>query len=262
LGKGFGVYGFANNIGVYGLGNGQTFNGNYAIIGVYGESTDDPNQPAAGTRIGTYGFAKGGILSVGVYGSTNNTGTDNYAGYFEGRFRVVGNLLKSAGTFEIDHPLDPANKYLYHSFVESPDMLNIYSGNVTTDATGRAVVTLPAWFDTLNTDVRYQLTPVGQFAQAYVAQEVQDNRFEIQSDKPFAKFSWQLTATRNDPYARAHRVQVEVDKPAHERGNYLHPELYGQPRELRIGNTLVGQEPVKRAKLVRGAVVNGSQPSR
>jgi len=29
--------------------------------------------------------------------------------------------------FKVDHPLDPENKYLSHSFVESPDMMNIYN---------------------------------------------------------------------------------------------------------------------------------------
>ena len=46
-------------------------------------------------------------------------------------------LSKSIGTFKIDHPLDPANKYLSHSFVELPDMMNIYNGNVMTDAERR-----------------------------------------------------------------------------------------------------------------------------
>ena len=57
---------------------------------------------------------------------------------------------------------------LYHSLVESPDMMNIYNGNITTDQNGEAVVTLPGWFETLNSDFRYQLTVVGQFAQAII----------------------------------------------------------------------------------------------
>jgi hypothetical protein len=37
---------------------------------------------------------------------------------------------QSAGTkdFKIDHPLDPANKYLVHASVESSEMMNIYTG--------------------------------------------------------------------------------------------------------------------------------------
>src|SRR5262249_38122795 len=50
------------------------------------------------------------------------------AGFFSGNVQVSGTLSKSAGTFKIDHPLDPANKYLNHSLVESPEMLNVYAG--------------------------------------------------------------------------------------------------------------------------------------
>ena len=92
--------------------------------------------------------------------------------YFDGDVDVLGTLSKSSGSFKIDHPLDPANKYLYHSFVESPDMKNIYDGNVTTDGSGTAIVTMPAWFEALNTDFRYQLTVIGQLAQAIVASEI------------------------------------------------------------------------------------------
>ena len=45
-----------------------------------------------------------------------------------GNATVVGTLSKGGGSFKIDHPLDPENKYLYHSFVESPDMKNVYDG--------------------------------------------------------------------------------------------------------------------------------------
>ena len=91
------------------------------------------------------------------------------AGEFIGDVSVSGTLTKGGGSFKIDHPLDPANKYLSHSFVESPDMMNIYNGNVTTDANGEATVALPAYFAALNRAFRYQLTVIGQFAQAIVA---------------------------------------------------------------------------------------------
>ncbi|OFV96997.1 MAG: hypothetical protein A3H94_06075 [Acidobacteria bacterium RIFCSPLOWO2_02_FULL_60_20] len=48
------------------------------------------------------------------------------------------------------------------------------------------------------------------------------------------KVSWQVTGIRQDPYAEAHRIKVEEDKPADERGYYLHPEDYGQPKEKGI----------------------------
>jgi hypothetical protein len=57
------------------------------------------------------------------------------AGNFSGNVSVSGSLSKGGGSFKIDHPLDPANKYLYHSFVESPDMKNIYDGVATLDET-------------------------------------------------------------------------------------------------------------------------------
>jgi hypothetical protein len=86
----------------------------------------------------------------------------------ESDLQVTGNLSKGGGSFKIDHPLDPANKYLYHSFVESPDMMNVYNGNIMTDRRGLAVVILPNYFEALNRDFRYQLTVIGQFAQALV----------------------------------------------------------------------------------------------
>jgi hypothetical protein len=158
---------------------------------------------------------------------------------------ILGNLTKSSGAFRIDHPLDPANKYLSHSFVESPDMLNIYNGTVTTNADGEAVVRLPDFFETLNRDFRYQLTVIGRFAQAIVSREVADNCFAIRTDKPRVKVSWQVTGVRRDAYAVANPVIVEEDKPEHERGFYLHPELFGEPDSRSVVHAdalIVGKE--------------------
>jgi hypothetical protein len=139
--------------------------------------------------------------------------------------QVTGNLSKPQGTFKIDHPLDPANKFLYHSFVESPDMMNIYNGNIVTDKHGVATVVLPDYFEALNQDFRYQLTVIGQFAQAIVVKEISKNHFTIKTSKPSVKVSWQVTGVRHDAYAEAHRIVVEEDK-GKERGTYLHPELF------------------------------------
>jgi len=165
-----------------------------------------------------------------VYGVTSSP--SGYAGYFKGDVRVTGNLSKSGGSFKIDHPLDPANKYLYHSFVESPDMKNIYDGVVTLGADGTAWVQLPDWFEALNRDFRYQLTPIGGWAPLYIAQEIADNRFQIAGGKPGMKVSWQVTGIRHDAWAEAHRIPVEEEKLPEERGTYLHPLEHGQPREL------------------------------
>ena len=102
------------------------------------------------------------------------------AGQFVGSVNISGTLTKGGGSFKIDHPLDPANKYLSHSFVESPDMMNVYNGNVTLDDSGEAWVALPDWFDALNRDFRYQLTAIGAPApNLYVATKVSGNRFRI-----------------------------------------------------------------------------------
>jgi hypothetical protein len=149
---------------------------------------------------------------------------------------VVSGNLSVGGTknFQIDDPLDPANRYLYHSAVESSEMMNIYTGNAITNQRGDATVVLPAWFQALNGDFRYQLTVLGQFAQAIVASEIQDRKFSIKTDKPNVKVSWQITGVRQDAYAKAHPLLVEEDKPAVERGYYIHPELFSQPQSKGI----------------------------
>ncbi len=153
-----------------------------------------------------------------------------------GNVHVSGTLSKTAGSFRIDHPLDPANRYLQHSFVESPDMMNIYNGNAELDAAGEAWVELPEWFEVLNQDFRYQLTPIGAPGpNLYVAEEISGNRFRIAGGEAGMRVSWQVTGVRHDAYAQANRIAVDVEKPAGERGKYLHPELLGLPRTSAIG---------------------------
>jgi hypothetical protein len=130
---------------------------------------------------------------------------------------------------KIDSPLNPANQYLNQAAMYSPEMLNIYSGNVITDQGGYATMTLPAYVEALNTDFRYQLTVVGQFAQAIVASEIANGQFVIQTDKPGVKVSWQVTGVRQDAYALANPLQVEQDKLGAEAGLYLFPQGYGAP---------------------------------
>ena len=139
---------------------------------------------------------------------------------------VDGFLSKGGGSFKIDHPLDPLNKYLYHSFVESPDMMNVYNGNVVTNKYGRATVVLPEYFEALNRDFRYQLTVIGQFSQAIVARKIRENRFVIKTSKPGVEVSWQVTGIRQDAYANYHRVPTVEEKPQEERGKYMYPDAY------------------------------------
>jgi hypothetical protein len=211
-GTSFGVYGVTSNVGGAGL-EGYNSAGGDAIVG---EST---GTAVAGVSTGTAGFN-----SVGVYGTAP---TGGYAGDFYGDVEITGTLNGETPEIKMDHPVDPANKYLFHSSVGSSEMMNIYTGNVTTDAQGLATVHLPEWFEILNTDFRYQLTPIGQFAQAIVSSEVANHQFSIKTDKPNVKVSWQITGVRQDAYAKANPLVVEREKDARERGYYIHPELYG-----------------------------------
>jgi hypothetical protein len=178
------------------------------------------------------GTSIGGVFNSNGYGVVASAPT---AGHFIGNVDISGTLTKGAGAFKIDHPLDPANKYLTHSFVESPDMMNIYNGTVVLDSNGEAWINLPDWFEALNRDFRYQLTAIGvPGPNLYVAEEVSGNRFKIAGGRAGAKVSWQVTGIRHDAYADAHRLPVEEDKAEEDRGYFLHPEVHGQPTEKSV----------------------------
>jgi len=230
-----------NTYGVYGIVDGISTTVNWGITGISrGSSLQNTAVSAYTNGTGTWNLgiqadANGsGTNNYGVYSSASN-GTNNYAGYFIGDVTITGNLnvtgsiAKGGGTFKIDHPQDPENKYLVHSFMESPDMMNVYSGNVVTDVNGYATVSLPNYFEAANKDYRYQLTVIGTFAQAIVLEEIADNKFKIQTNQPNVKVSWQVSGVRADKYANAHRVVPELEKT--KKGTYLHPELYGASKE-------------------------------
>ncbi|MEV0711569.1 hypothetical protein [Nocardia aurea] len=147
------------------------------------------------------------------------------AAFFDGDVNISGRLSKGGGGFRIDHPLEPEGKYLSHSFVESPEMLNLYSGVVVTDASGEAEIALPDWFEALNRDFTYQLTALGENAHAFVTDEIADNSFRIRADVPGVRVSWLVTGVRRDTWADQHRIAVEEDKPESERGHYLQPTV-------------------------------------
>jgi len=236
----------SNGTGIFGL----TVSG----IGVRGESTTSGRGVwgISVSSIGVQGTSTSGrgvyaqsSSSDGLYAMTNSTDSTKgavhgvapaagFAGIFEGNVSVTGTISKGGGSFKIDHPLDPENKYLYHSFVESPDMKNIYDGNIVTDDNGEAVVEMPEYFEALNSDFRYQLTVLGTFAQAIVAKKIIGNRFVIKTSAPNVEVSWQVTGNRQDAFANKHRIPVEEAKPQIERGYYLHPEAFDKPFERSI----------------------------
>jgi trimeric autotransporter adhesin len=226
--------------------SGSGLTGAHAILS-YGGNGDPQNQYTAGGAaisavggVGPYADGPGGLFTGG-YGVGGGDGIDvyygssGYAAVLTGNVEIVDGILSAPlKEFKIDHPQDPANKYLVHASIESSEMMNVYSGNVTTDAGGVSAIQLPDWFETLNTDFRYQLTVIGQFAQAIVSSEIQGNRFEIKTSVPNVKVSWQVSAVRQDPWARAHPLVVEPEKEERQRGFYLSPELYGAPEQKQI----------------------------
>jgi hypothetical protein len=235
-----------------GAANGSGQNGSDGID-AYG-SNGDLSSPSSygGAGITAFGGAAGNAGAGGIF--TGGTSSNPYdvgdgivanaggptgefgavAGFFGGDITVNGNVFNDAVTTRIDNPLDPANKYLIHSSVASSEMKNMYDGTITTDAGGEAVVELPEWFESVNRDFRYQLTVLGQFAQAIVAEKIADHHFIIRTDKPNVEVSWQVTGVRQDPWANAHRIRVEEAKSARERGHFIHPELYGAPEQAGI----------------------------
>ena len=237
-------------VGTGGDSNGSYSSGGNGVVGQGGNSMSNLENPGNGGFFQA-GATSGANVASGVYavGGDGASGGDGiyaqgggqpgstsfgHSADLYGDVLIFGNLFKSGGAFGIDHPVEPANKYLYHSFVESPDMKNIYDGNVTTDASGYAMVTLPDWFEALNRDFRYQLTTVGQQAQAWIGSEVANHTFGIRTDRPNVKVSWQVTGIRQDAWANAHRIPLEVDKNAADQGHYLHPELFSHAGEPSI----------------------------
>ncbi len=231
-----------------------TVTGNHDAVAVYGYSVPADQFGYGGYFEGGYRGVYGKVIPTGIGGyygvrgyvsggsGTNYAvsgyvvgGATNWAGYFSGNVSVIGTLSKGGGAFKIDHPLDPANKYLYHSFVESPDMMNVYNGNVVLDSSGEAWVELPEWFDALNRDFRYQLTAIGAPGpNLYVADEISGNRFKVAGGDPGLKISWQVTGIRQDRFAEENRIPVEEVKSDRERGRYMHPEAYGLPRTMSV----------------------------
>lgn len=239
-----GVLGQTNSTsgrGVYGLATtttGQTY-------GVFGQTNSSTGTGVAGTTTsGTPGANTIGVSgiansenAVGVYGRGNGSTADVYGvlGVTStvGGFGVFSNGntgASGAKSFMIDHPGDPANKFLLHYSVESPEPYLIYRGTAVLDGSGSAVVDLPEYFDDINRDPQYQLTAIGAPApMLHIASEIANNEFVIAGGMPGMKVSWTVTATRNDAWVQANPPSVEREKSAATRGKYLHPELYGQP---------------------------------
>jgi len=243
---GYGLYGLGS-IGAVGIGSGNGYgmwgynadSGGYGAVGqggyrgVYGSGG---NAGVYGTSgyVGVWGNASSTEgLNFGVYAYSGSSG--GYAGVFSGAVQVSGFLSKLGGGFKIDHPQDPDNRYLVHSFVEAPEMLNVYNGTVRLDAGGRATVQLPAYFGAENRDHRYQLTAIGGAApDLHVAQRVANNQFKIAGGSAGLEVSWLVTGVRQDAWAKANPMEVEPLKAADDKRRYLAPSAHGKPASAGI----------------------------
>lgn len=200
-------FGSSNSVGVYGRFN---YTGNRDGTGVYGQS-----QPAAGWGIGVHGEGNWyGVFSSGDFGATG------------------------AKTFIIDHPLDPENKTLKHFSIESNEILNVYRGNATFDSNGNATIQLPNYFNSINKDFSYQLTPVGAaMPNLYVAEKINTNgSFVISGGVTGKEVSWSVYAQRNDKYVQENpeKIMDEIEKKDYQKGKYYDPTSWKQPKEKGI----------------------------
>ncbi|NOY50973.1 MAG: hypothetical protein GXO88_10485 [Chlorobi bacterium] len=234
------------NAGIYYLfddgnghqGSGGAFTGKYVGVAAWASQANN-------SSIGVYGRynGNGSYDGTGVYGiaitSNSNRG---YGVYGEGnRYGIYANGDMGASgskSFAIDHPLDPENKILKHYSIESPEVLNMYRGNIILDQKGEAVVRLPDYFNEININFSYQLTAVGMAAPGiFVKNEINEKgEFKIAGGNAGQKISWTVFADRNDPYMKTNRdKEVDVlEKPDYEKGKYITPKLYGQPESKGI----------------------------
>jgi hypothetical protein len=227
--NGYGVRGFTTDAG-----GGTGVLGQTGISGGMGRGVRGENVNAANGGNGVEGATNG--PGAGIYGTETSSNAAALAGRFDGNVQINGNLTVT-GTksgFQIDDPADPANRTLSHTPVETDRFTVVYSGNVRTDADGRAAVRLPAYAERIAGDWRYQLTPIGTFGQAIVAREVSDGAFVVRTERPGTKVSWSVTGTRRDPYARNHPFRAVRAKTRAARGRYVHPRDYAKPASRAI----------------------------
>lgn len=188
----------------------QSASGNGYKIGL---DSNNPSTPAmqfiANNNGGEMSFQGNAVFNDSLKANGYFNGEN---GKFSNNLDIEGDLnVQGNKNFKIQHPLY-SDKYLYHSCIESNEVLNKYSGIAITDETGRAEVVLPDYFDKINRNYRYQLTVIGTFSQAIISKEIENNKFEISTDQPNVKVSWEITAERYDQYLKDNPFQSERDK--------------------------------------------------
>jgi hypothetical protein len=204
-----------------------TAGGGFGLIGqcLGGEGTT--------ANTGVWGYASGGGDNYGVVGEAlGGSRQETWAGYFNGDVYADAYYAPLA-LMRIDHPVNPADATLSHAFIASDEMKTVYDGVVLLDGSGSAWVELPDWFEALNGDFRYQLTPIGAAApNLHIASAIVGNRFAIGGGEAGMEVSWQVTGIRHDAVAEMRRAPVEATKLGDKRGKYMHPEAFGLPETM------------------------------
>lgn len=196
--------------------------------GVWGSNsaTTDPGIGVAGVGVtGIAGQSTNLALSYGVFSFDD--------GGIYSNLDVGGNFFAAGSkSFRIDHPKDPENKFLLHYCIESNEILNMYRGTALLDNNGKAIIQLPDYFEDININFSYQLTPVGKSMPGlFVEKEISGNTFIIAGGEPGAKVSWTVYAERNDLYMQKNPEikNSEPNKTGRYKGKYSKPEFYGLP---------------------------------
>ncbi|RLB39446.1 MAG: hypothetical protein DRH30_09875 [Deltaproteobacteria bacterium] len=217
---------------------------------VYGEHSDGSMGSIGLQHNGMFGWSSSseayaylGADNAGVYA---NKGTyAEWAGLFTGDVKVNGSITET-GSLKVvmDHPEDPSGRYLTQAAVVAPERLTMIGGTVVLDEHGEARVDLPSWFAEVNTDLSYQLTPIGApMPLLHVASELEGMHFRVAGGVAGEKVSWQLAGIRSDPWAQDHPHQTEAPKPADEKGTYIYPAGWGVGEEHSLERLLEEWQP-------------------
>lgn len=171
-----------------------------------------------GTGQGRLYFRNDADVEVAQIGVSVITGYGDRVGFynsqggawnFNNNLIVSGSISKGSGTFLIDHPLDPLNKNLRHGFVESPEYVNVYRGEVRL-VNGRATVDIDDYFGmtsgtfwALNADITVSsLQNQEGFARVRPEEKMTSGVLNIICEDEHCNdlIAWCVTGRRQDPF--------------------------------------------------------------
>jgi hypothetical protein len=178
-------------------------------------------------------------LSAGGGSAANNTPGSEFPSLIPDRPTTYSADLTTSGeafyfkTFIIDHPARP-DRHLVHATLEGPEGAVYYRGTARLDG-GRAVVTLPSYFEalTLREGRTILLTNIDGFDRLAVetqgGEKVRHGRFVVVSSEATSTqaFDWEVKAARSEA-----RLEVEPAKDDL-RVERFGPYTYGIPNKPR-----------------------------